>query len=95
MARRQDQSTEGSAGQGHQNGPVGLGSIHDRQGIDGELRLGVGLRSDRAVRPSVPPAYVAKASSHTVNLPQYGMVWSFEQRNAIQSDYRITFAPEQ
>jgi hypothetical protein len=36
------------------------------------------------------PAYVAKASQHTVNLPQYGMVWSFEDRNAIQSDYRIT-----
>ena len=38
------------------------------------------------------PAYVAKASRNTVNLPQYGMVWSFEGRNAIQSDYRITFA---
>jgi len=38
------------------------------------------------------PAYVSKASSHTVNLPQYGMVWSFEGRNAIQSDYRITFS---
>ncbi len=37
------------------------------------------------------PAYVSKASTHTVNLPQYGMVWSFEGRNAIQSDYRITF----
>lgn len=36
------------------------------------------------------PAYVAKASKHDVNLPEYGMVWSFEGRNAIQSDYRIT-----
>lgn len=36
------------------------------------------------------PAYVAKASAHTVNLPEYGMVWSFEGRNAIQSDYHIT-----
>ena len=36
------------------------------------------------------PAYVAKAHTHTVNLPQYGMVWSFTDRNAIQSDYRIT-----
>lgn len=36
------------------------------------------------------PAWVSKASAHTVNLPQYGMVWSFEGRNAIQSDYRIT-----
>jgi hypothetical protein len=38
------------------------------------------------------PAWVSKASTHTVNLPQYGMVWSFEGRNAIQSDYRITYA---
>jgi hypothetical protein len=37
------------------------------------------------------PAYVSRASTHNVNLPQYGMVWSFEGRNAIQSDYRITF----
>jgi hypothetical protein len=36
------------------------------------------------------PAYVAKAHTHTVNLPQFGMVWSFEGRNAIQADYHIT-----
>jgi hypothetical protein len=40
------------------------------------------------------PAYASKASVHTVNLPQYGMVWSFVGRNAIQSDYHITFAEE-
>jgi hypothetical protein len=38
------------------------------------------------------PAYVARAESHTVDLPQYGMVWSFEGRNAIQADYHITHA---
>jgi hypothetical protein len=36
------------------------------------------------------PAYVSKASTHNVNLPELGMVWSFEGRNAIQSDYRIS-----
>lgn len=36
------------------------------------------------------PAYVGKTSRHEVNLPDYGMVWSFEGRNAIQADYRIT-----
>jgi len=41
------------------------------------------------------PAWVAKASTHTVNLPQYGMVWSFEGKNAIQSDYRIRYTEEQ
>jgi hypothetical protein len=38
------------------------------------------------------PAWVGKASTHTVNLPQYGMVWSFENRNAIQADYHIAFS---
>ncbi len=37
------------------------------------------------------PAYVGKATRHTVNLPEHGMVWSFENRNAVQSDYRITY----
>jgi hypothetical protein len=32
---------------------------------------------------------VAKAHSHRVDLPEFGMVWSFEDRNAIQSDYHI------
>lgn len=35
------------------------------------------------------PAYVAKASAHTVNLPEHGMVWSFEGRNAIESDWHM------
>jgi hypothetical protein len=35
------------------------------------------------------PAYVGRAHHHTVNLPGHGMVWSFEGRNAIQSDYHI------
>ncbi len=35
------------------------------------------------------PAYVGKARRHRVNLPRYGMFWSFEDRNAIQADYRI------
>jgi hypothetical protein len=38
------------------------------------------------------PAYVAKASKHDVNLPEFGMVWSFEGRNAIQSDYHIAYS---
>ena len=38
------------------------------------------------------PAYVGKARSNTVNLPQYGMVWSFTDRNAIQADYHIVHA---
>jgi hypothetical protein len=37
------------------------------------------------------PAYVARAHHHRVDLARHGMVWSFEGRNAIQSDYRITY----
>jgi hypothetical protein len=37
------------------------------------------------------PAYVGKAARHVVNLPEYGFEWSFDDRNAIQSDYRIAY----
>lgn len=37
------------------------------------------------------PAYVGKASKNVVRLPEYGLEWSLEGRNAIQSDYRILF----
>jgi hypothetical protein len=40
------------------------------------------------------PAYVGRAHHHRVNLPDHGMVWSFEGRNAIQSDYHITYAAQ-
>jgi hypothetical protein len=36
------------------------------------------------------PAYVARAHHHRVDLARHGMAWTFEGRNAIQSDYRIT-----
>jgi hypothetical protein len=38
---------------------------------------------------------VARAHHHTVNLPRYGMVWSLEGRNAIQSDYHITYTSQE
>lgn len=38
------------------------------------------------------PAWVGKASVHTVTLPAYGLEWSYEGRNAIQSEYRMEFA---
>jgi len=37
------------------------------------------------------PAYVSKAELNRVELPQYGMTWSFQGRNAIQSDYHISY----
>ncbi len=38
------------------------------------------------------PAYVGKASHYTVDLPEHGMQWTYEGRNAIQADYRMTHA---
>jgi hypothetical protein len=38
------------------------------------------------------PAWVAKATYNRVNLPQYGMTWEYEGRNAIQSDWKIQHA---
>ncbi|MEJ7893817.1 MAG: DUF1326 domain-containing protein [Solirubrobacteraceae bacterium] len=38
------------------------------------------------------PAYVGVADTHEVSLPQYGMEWQLEKRNAIQSDWKIAHA---
>lgn len=35
------------------------------------------------------PAYVGIADTHSVELPQYGMTWSLEGRNAIQADFVV------
>jgi hypothetical protein len=35
------------------------------------------------------PAIVAKATYHRVKIPEHGMQWSFENRNAIQGDFRF------
>ena len=54
--------------------------------------------STRAVRPltvfsTVPgsPAYVAVADRFRVDLPDHGMTWAYEGRNAIQSDWALTY----
>ena len=38
------------------------------------------------------PAYVSKASYHRVDIPKYGIKWTFEGRNAVQGDYTIAFS---
>jgi hypothetical protein len=35
------------------------------------------------------PAYLAKASHHRVHIPEYGMLWEFTGRNAIQGDFHF------
>ena len=36
------------------------------------------------------PAYVAVADRFHVDLPEHGMQWAFEGRNAIQSDWALS-----
>ena len=38
------------------------------------------------------PAWVAKADLNHVQLPQYGMSWEYEGRNAIQSEWKMEHA---
>jgi hypothetical protein len=35
------------------------------------------------------PAYVSKATYHKVHIPEHGMEWSFENRNAIEGAFRF------
>ena len=35
------------------------------------------------------PAYVAKASHHQVNLPEFNLTWEYNGRNAIQGEFRF------
>jgi hypothetical protein len=35
------------------------------------------------------PAWVSKAGRHRVSLPQYGMSWEYEGRNAVQADWKM------
>ena len=58
------------------------------RGADGSVTT---LRD--SVFSTVPgsPAWVSKAIHHRVNLPQYGMTWEYEGRNATQSDWKIEY----
>jgi hypothetical protein len=38
------------------------------------------------------PAFLAKARVSKVNLPQYGMTWEYEGKNAIQSEWKMEHA---
>jgi hypothetical protein len=38
------------------------------------------------------PAWMAKAGMNRVSLPQYGLAWEYEGRNAIQADWAIEHA---
>lgn len=64
-------------------------SMHPFRGPDGTPTT---LRDSLFSTVGGSPAYVAVADSHEVKLPQYGMEWQLENRNAIQSDWKIVHA---
>ncbi len=35
------------------------------------------------------PAYVAKATYHKVNIPEQGVQWTLENRNAVEGSFRF------
>ena len=72
-------------------GEVVSAEMEPFRGPDGTLTT---LRDSLFSTVPGSPAYVAQASHHRVDLPRHGMVWSFEGRNAIQSDYHIAFTAE-
>jgi hypothetical protein len=67
-------------------GDVVSSEMHPFTGPDGSQTT---LRD--SIFSTVPgsPAYVAVADHFSVDLPQYGMQWSFEGRNAIQADWNM------
>jgi len=67
-------------------GDVVHSEMHPYTGPDGSTTT---LRDSLFSTVPGSPAYVAVADKHEVRLPQYGMEWSAEGRNAIQADYRI------
>ena len=70
----------------HKIGDVVHSEMHPYAGPDGSTTT---LRDSLFSTVPGSPAYVAVADKHEVRLPQYGMEWSAEGRNAIQADYRI------
>jgi hypothetical protein len=67
-------------------GDVVQSEMHPYTGPDGSTTT---LRDSLFSTVPGSPAYVAVADKHAVRLPQYGMEWSLEGRNAIQADYKI------
>jgi hypothetical protein len=67
-------------------GDVVRSEMHPYTGPDGATTT---LRDSLFSTVPGSPAYVALADKNEVRLPQYGMQWSLEGRNAIQADFRM------
>jgi hypothetical protein len=69
-------------------GDVISADMHPYVGPDGSTTT-----LQNSVFSTVPgsPAYVGMADHQKINIPQHGMEWELEGRNAIQSDWKLTF----
>ena len=66
-------------------------SMHPYRGPDGSITT-----LNNSIFSTVPgsPAYVARADHQKVNIPEYGYEWELEDKNAIQSDWKIDYRGE-
>jgi hypothetical protein len=63
-------------------------AMHPYTGPDGSTTT-----LNNSIFSTVPgsPAYVSKADSQKIDIPEHGYQWSYENKNAIQSDWKIDF----
>ena len=66
-------------------------ATHPYKGPDGSTTT-----LNNSIFSTVPgsPAYVAMADSQRIDLPEHGYQWSYENKNAIQSDWKLDFGGE-
>ena len=64
-------------------------AMHPYVGPDGSTTT-----LNNSIFSTVPgsPAYVGVADRQEINIPEHGYQWSYEKKNAIQSDWKIDFA---
>ena len=64
-------------------------AVHPYTGPDGSTTT-----LNNSIFSTVPgsPAYVAMADSQRIDIPEHGFQWSYEKKNAIQSDWKLDFA---
>ena len=62
--------------------------MHPYKGPDGSTTT-----LNNSIFSTVPgsPAYVGKADSQRIDIPEHGYQWSYEDKNAIQSDWKLDY----
>jgi hypothetical protein len=70
-------------------GDVITADMHPYRGPDGSTTT-----LQNSIFSTVPgsPAYVGVADHQKVDIPEHGLTWEAENRNAIQSDWKMSFA---